>query len=100
MPPVSLFIGGRDKLVDGAKLIERFEKIETEVVVLRGQIDGDYEHLDCLWSFDCIERVGKRIREDIWSTVPVEDDVVVPEGCRKEDKGTNAKRKEDTQGHE
>jgi hypothetical protein len=95
MPPLSLFVGARDKLVDGAKLIERFEKVETGVVVLRSQVDEDYEHLDCIWGFDCIERVGKRVREDIWNTVAMDEDVVVPEGCCEEDKGVSAKKKED-----
>ena len=86
MPPVSLYVGGRDKLVDGGKLIERFEEVESAVVVIRAQIDEDYEHLDCLWSMDCIERIGVRVKKDIWSTT-WEGDVVIPEGCRKEDQG-------------
>lgn len=90
MPPVSLYVGGKDKLVDGRKLIERFEKVETDVIVLRGQVDEEYEHLDCIWSFDCIERVGEKIRDDIWSTVTA-DNVIVPKGCRDEDKGFNVK---------
>jgi len=86
MPPVSLYVGGRDKLVDGGKLIERFDKVETDVVVIRSQIDQDYEHLDCLWSIDCIERVGEKVKYDIWATA-TELDVVVPAGCRKDDQG-------------
>jgi hypothetical protein len=69
MPPVSLYVGGRDKLVDGRKLIERFEKVEKDILVIRSQVDEDYEHLDCLWSVDCIERIGEKVREDIWFTV-------------------------------
>jgi hypothetical protein len=98
MPPVSLYIGGQDKLVNGRKLIERLENVE-DVIVLRSQVDEEFEHLDCLWSFDCIERVGKNVRQDIWTTVTVED-VIVPEGCLEADKGVNAKRKEDKNGIE
>jgi hypothetical protein len=89
MPPISLYVGGRDKLVDGRKLIDRFEQAETDVVVIRAQIDEDYEHLDCLWSLDCIERIGVRVKEDIWLTT-LDEDIVVPEECRKEDQGTRA----------
>ena len=88
MPPVALYIGGQDKLVDGKKLIERFERVETRVSLLRGQIDEDFEHLDCIWGFDCIERVAKNVRLDIWDTVPLHEDVVVPEGCLPDDKGS------------
>ena len=91
MPPVALYIGGRDKLVDGRKLIERFEKVENDVIVLRKQVDEEFEHLDCIWGIDCIERVGQRVRDDIWYTVTV-DDVVVPEGCREEDKGSKTEK--------
>jgi hypothetical protein len=94
MPPVSLYVGGRDKLVDGRKLIERFEKVETGVVLVRAQIDDEFEHLDCIWGFDCIDRVAKNVRQDIWTTIPVEEDVVLPEGCIQDDKGS--KRKRDT----
>jgi hypothetical protein len=86
MPPVSLFVGGSDKLVDGKKMIDRFAKIEKGVVMIRGQIDEEYEHLDCLWAMDSLERIGERVKGDIWSTT-TEEDVVVPEGCRLGDKG-------------
>jgi hypothetical protein len=79
MPPVSLFVGGRDKLVDGRKLIERLREKEN-IRVMRAQIDDEYEHLDCIWALDSIERIARRIREDIWATCG-EADVVVPEGC-------------------
>jgi len=96
MPPVSLFVGGRDKLVDGKKLIERLEKVEKDVVLLRGQVDEEYEHLDCIWSMDCIERVGEKVREDIWRTV-LDDDVIVPEGCKEEERGSKVQQKERVQ---
>jgi hypothetical protein len=57
--------------------------------------------LDCLWSMDCIERVGKKVREDIWFTV-LADDVVTPEGCQEADKGNlvSTRLKVDTNGVE
>jgi hypothetical protein len=96
MPPVSLYVGGKDKLVDGRKLIERFKTVEKEVMLIRAQVDEDYYHLDCLWSMDCIERVGEKVREDIWFTV-MGDGVVTPEGCREEDRGKFVKDR-DTNG--
>jgi hypothetical protein len=98
MPPVSMYVGGKDKLVDGRKLIERFKKVESEIVVLRTQVDEDYEHLDCIWSLDAVERVAKNIREDIWLTVPIED-VVVPQGCHEVDRGLHAKRNKGTRNY-
>jgi hypothetical protein len=92
MPPVSLYVGGKDELVDGNKLIERLETVE-KVILIRCQIDEAYEHLDCLWSMDCIELVGVKVREDIWFTVS--DDAVTPEGCQEHDKGKLLKRKVD-----
>jgi hypothetical protein len=88
MPPVSLFVGGRDKLVDGRKLIERLREREENVRVLRAQIDDEYEHLDCIWALDSIERVARRIREDIWATCG-EGDCVVPEGCEEGERGAS-----------
>lgn len=97
MPPVSLYVGGKDKLVNGRKLIERFKSVEKEVVLVRAQVDDDYYHLDCLWSMDCIERVGENVREDIWFTVLGGNDVVTPQGCQEEDKGKLVKER-DTNG--
>jgi hypothetical protein len=50
---------------------------------------------------DCIERVGKKVREDIWFTV-LADDVVTPEGCQEADKGNlvSTRLKVDTNGVE
>lgn len=87
MPPVSLFIGGRDKLVDGKKLVGRLSEKEEHVMLLRVQVDEDYAHLDCIWSLDCVERVAQNIRVDIWRTVDVED-VVTPEGCVENERGS------------
>jgi len=87
MPPVSLYVGGKDQLVDGRKLIERLERVEKDVLLIRSQIDEDYEHLDCIWSMDCIDQVGRNVREDIWFTVPAEEDVITPQGCQPQEKG-------------
>lgn len=93
MPPVSLYVGGRDKLVNGRKLIERFQIIENNVLLMRNQVDEDYEHLDCIWSMDCIERIGEKVKEDIWFTVAGKE-FIVPEGCYDEDRGKLIKLEE------
>jgi hypothetical protein len=97
MPPLSLYIGGKDELVDGQKLIARFETVEKEVLVMRAQIDEEYEHLDCIWSMDCIERIGVKVREDIWFCVEGEG-FVTPEGCSEEDRGKYAKKQNNLKG--
>ena len=95
MPPVSLYIGGRDQLVDGQKLVDRLKTVEKNVLLIRSQIDEDYEHLDCIWSMDCIDRVGRNVRDDIWSTISKdEEDIITPEGCHSGDKGKLIQRKE------
>jgi hypothetical protein len=97
MPPVSLYVGGRDELVDGRKLCERLRTVEKDVVVMRCQIDGDYEHLDCLWSMDCVDRVAKNVVQDIWSTIPLSEDIFIPDTCVPPDKGKFSSTKETTQ---
>jgi hypothetical protein len=95
MPPVSLYIGGRDKLVDGKKLVDRLRDSESHVVLLRAQVDEDYEHLDCIWSLNCVERVAKNIRVDIWKTVET-DNVITPEGCLEQERGSKIGQEKDT----
>jgi len=43
-------------------------------------IEG-YEHLDVIWAVDCIERVGREVKEVLWRTCNVRDRVRVPRGC-------------------
>jgi hypothetical protein len=97
MPPVSLYVGGRDKLVDGRNLTERFETVGSGVVLVRGQVDPEFEHLDCIWGFDCIDRVAKNVRLDIWSTIPIDEDVILPQGCLQDNKGSKTKWDTSTQ---
>jgi hypothetical protein len=81
-----LYVAGLDRLVDGRKLGDRLANVEKGVLVVSKYVDHDYDHIDCLWSMDSIERVGKKIVEDIWFTTQ-DKDVLVPTGCRLEDKG-------------
>ncbi|KAL9607924.1 MAG: hypothetical protein Q9167_007213 [Letrouitia subvulpina] len=73
MPPLALWVGGSDELVDGRRLLRRFERgREPNVRIVHQKIIEEYEHLDVIWAMDCIDQVGKEIREVIWRTVPTE----------------------------
>lgn len=74
VPPFALWVGGSDALVDGRRLLQRFEGgFEPHVRVLHSKVIEKYEHLDVLWAMDAIEQVGKEVRQVIWNTIP--DDV-------------------------
>ena len=84
-PPLALWIAGNDDLVDGRRLLRRFDRgREPHVRVVHRKIIPGYEHLDVIWAMDAIEQVGKEVREVIWRTVEVDDAAKcrVPVGCR------------------
>lgn len=71
VPPFALWVGGSDALVDGRRLLRRFERgFEPHVRVVHSKIIEEYEHLDVLWAMDAIEQVGKEVRQVIWNTIP------------------------------
>lgn len=70
-PPFALWVAGNDHLVDGRRLLRRFDKgREPYVHVVHKKIIEGYEHLDVLWAMDAIEKVGREVREVIWRTAP------------------------------
>ncbi|KAI9806677.1 MAG: hypothetical protein M1825_006134 [Sarcosagium campestre] len=70
-PPFALWVAGSDDLVDGRKLLRRFERgREPHVRVVHSKLIEEYEHLDVIWAMDSIEKVGKEVREVIWKTLP------------------------------
>jgi pimeloyl-ACP methyl ester carboxylesterase len=82
-PPFAMWIAGSDDLVDGRRLLRRFERgREPHVRLVHSKIIEEYEHLDVIWAMDCIEQVGREVKEVIWKTCPVRDEVMVPRGCR------------------
>lgn len=85
VPPFALWVAGSDDLVDGKRLLRRFERgREPHVSIVHSKIIEGYEHLDVIWAIDSIEQVGKEVLETIWKTVPKElrDGVCrVPVGC-------------------
>lgn len=71
VPPFAMWVGGSDALVDGRRLLQRFEGgFEPHVRVVHSKIIDEYEHLDVLWAMDAIEQVGKEVRQVIWNTMP------------------------------
>jgi pimeloyl-ACP methyl ester carboxylesterase len=82
VPPFALWVAGSDDLVDGRRLLRRFERgREPNVRVVHSRVIEEYEHLDVIWAIDCIEKVGKEIKETLWRTCDVRDQVRVPRGC-------------------
>jgi pimeloyl-ACP methyl ester carboxylesterase len=70
-PPFALWVCGADDLVDGRRLLRRFERgREPFVDVVHSKIIEGYEHLDVIWAMDAIEKVGKEVREVLWKTAP------------------------------
>ena len=83
VPPFAIWVAGSDKLVDGRRLLRRFERgREPHVRVVHSKIIPEYEHLDVIWAIDSIEQVGKEVREVLWRTAPEEAKQVccIPEG--------------------
>ncbi|KAL8917355.1 MAG: hypothetical protein Q9172_005895 [Xanthocarpia lactea] len=84
VPPFALWVAGNDELVDGRRLLRRFERgREPCVRVVHQKIIDEYEHLDVIWAMDMIEKVGQEVKEVLWKTAPLEarDVCRVPEGC-------------------
>ncbi|KAG9188861.1 hypothetical protein G6011_07566 [Alternaria panax] len=83
-PPFALWVCGSDDLVDGRRLLRRFERgREPHVDIVHSKVIEGYEHLDVIWAMDAIEKVGKEVRETIWKTADEEARKVcrTPKGC-------------------
>ncbi|KIM97660.1 hypothetical protein OIDMADRAFT_105193 [Oidiodendron maius Zn] len=81
-PPFALWVAGNDYLVDGQRLLKRFERgREPHVRVVHSKVIEGYEHLDVIWAMDSIEKVGREVRDVLWKTCNVRDRVRAPSGC-------------------
>lgn len=81
-PPFALWICGNDCLVDGEKLLRRFERgREPHVSVVHSKVIPEYEHLDVIWAMDAVDQVFKEVREVLWKTCDARDVCRVPRGC-------------------
>lgn len=84
VPPFALWVAGSDELVDGRRLLRRFErKREPYVRVVHSKVIEEYEHLDVLWAMDSVDKVAREVKEVLWKTVPKadRDRCRVPKGC-------------------
>ncbi|KAK3336799.1 Alpha/Beta hydrolase protein [Cercophora scortea] len=83
-PPFALWVCGNDCLVDGEKLLRRFERgREPEVDVVHSRVLEGYEHLDVIWAMDAVDRVFTEVREVLWKTCGARERARcrVPVGC-------------------
>lgn len=86
VPPFALWVAGSDDLVDGRRLLRRFERgREPHVKVVHSRIIEEYEHLDVIWAIDAVNKVAKEVREVIWNTVSpsVKERCRVPTCCER-----------------
>jgi pimeloyl-ACP methyl ester carboxylesterase len=82
VPPFALWVGGRDLLVDGRKLLRRFEVgREPHVRVVHSKVIDEYEHLDVIWAMDAEQQVFRELREVLWKTCDARGICRVPTGC-------------------
>lgn len=83
-PPFALWVCGRDNLVDGDKLLRRFERgREPHARLVYKTVIPEYEHLDVIWAMDAEEKVYKELRQVLWRTCPEKERerCRVPKGC-------------------
>ncbi|KAH8167277.1 hypothetical protein CIB48_g969 [Xylaria polymorpha] len=81
-PPFALWVAGNDHLVNGERLLRRFERgREPHVKVVHSKIIPEYEHLDVIWAMDAVSQVFEEIREVLWKTCYARDQCRVPTGC-------------------
>ncbi|RFU76173.1 triglyceride lipase-cholesterol esterase [Trichoderma arundinaceum] len=81
-PPFALWVCGDDHLVDGKRLLRRFEAgREPHVRVVHSKVIPEYQHLDVIWAMDAAEQVFREIREVLWKTCDARDICSIPEGC-------------------
>lgn len=83
-PPFALWVCGRDNLVDGDKILRRFERgREPHARLVHRKVIHEYEHLDVIWAMDAEDEVFREVREVLWRTASAKDRARcrVPRGC-------------------
>ncbi|KAL6903085.1 triglyceride lipase-cholesterol esterase [Trichoderma evansii] len=82
VPPFALWVCGDDHLVDGKRLLKRFDSgREPHVKVVHSKVIPEYQHLDVIWAMDAAEQVFREIREVLWKTCDAREICRIPEGC-------------------
>ncbi|KAI1150596.1 Alpha/Beta hydrolase protein [Nemania diffusa] len=81
-PPFALWVAGNDDLVNGERLLRRFDRgREPHVKVVHSKVIPEYEHLDVIWAVDAVSQVFKEVREVLWKTCHARDRCRIPLGC-------------------
>lgn len=82
VPPFALWVCGDDQLVDGKRLLKRFDSgREPHVKVVHSKVIPEYQHLDVIWAMDAADQVFREIREVLWKTCDAREICRIPEGC-------------------
>ncbi|KAG5962576.1 hypothetical protein E4U58_003820 [Claviceps cyperi] len=82
VPPFAIWICGKDQLVDGRRLLRRFEKgREPHVKLIYSKVVKEYEHLDVIWAVDAVEQVFQDMRDVLWTTCYDQEKFRTPAGC-------------------
>jgi pimeloyl-ACP methyl ester carboxylesterase len=80
--PFALWVAGNDDLVDGRRLLRRFQNgREPHVQVVHSKVLPEFEHLDVIWAMDAPKEIFGELREVLWKTCNVRDTCRVPTGC-------------------
>ncbi|KAG6006519.1 hypothetical protein E4U21_006973 [Claviceps maximensis] len=81
-PPFAMWVCGSDQLVDGKRLLRRFETgREPHVKLVHSRVVEQYEHLDVIWAIDAVEQVFQELRDVLWRTCYDQAVFRVPRGC-------------------
>lgn len=82
VPPFALWVAGNDNLVNGERLLRRFDRgREPHVKVVHSKVIPEYEHLDVIWAMDAVHQVFDEVREVLWKTCYARDLCRTPMGC-------------------
>ncbi|RPA91995.1 alpha/beta-hydrolase [Choiromyces venosus 120613-1] len=82
-PPMAFWVAGNDDLVDGRRLIRRFEMgKEPDVNLIHAKVIEEYEHLDVIWAVDAPQQVFKELVDVLWKCVDedAKREVIIPRG--------------------
>lgn len=100
---MALWVCGRDDLVDGDKLLRRFERgREPHARLVFSKVIPEYEHLDVIWAMDAEREVFQELRETLWRTCPADARAKcrVPKGCEDVEQWVDDRQRGDGAGND
>jgi len=99
--PFALWVAGDDDLVDGKRLLRRFENgREPHVQVVHSKVIAGYEHLDVIWAMDARQQVFDEVKEVLWKTCNARAKCRVPLGCEEVEAWTRPEEQSLTDGEQ